>query len=127
MRILILTLDLKYLDHISLNFNPTTLQVTKKIICINGACFYDMNTKTLKKQIFVNYNAVSLLNSLFYVCDHSSNKISCYDEEGVLVDEIDIDRIKESLKWHWDGMIRLFNGHIIMTSYTKNEFLQLSF
>ena len=69
-RIQILTLDLKYLDTIQLDFDPESIAVSKTTIGINGSMvsgifFYDIKTKKMKKE-YRNINGRIVLLILIF-------------------------------------------------------------
>ena len=121
-RIQILTLDLKYHDTIQLDFYPKSIAVSNTRIGINGSNdkihFYDLQTKTLKKE-YRNINGrISLIDSHFYVVTYKQpKKLFIFDEEGELVDESSVESISNHIGNEWDGFMFSTNDYLFVPSY----------
>ena len=140
-RIQILTLDLKYHDTIQLDFNPKSIVVSSTTIGINsnrifdnkinfygylsGIYFYDLKTKTLKKEYRNIYGRISLIDSHFYVITSKQpKKLFIFDKEGELVDEISLESINEHIRDEWDGFMFSTEDNLFVTSYTGGKVLK---
>ena len=128
-RIQILTLDLKYHDTIQLDFYPKSIAVSNTRIGINGSNdkihFYDLQTKTLKKE-YRNINGrISLIDSHFYVLTYKQpQKLFIFDEEGELVDEASVESISEYIEYHYDGFMFSTKDNLFVTSNSGGNVLK---
>jgi hypothetical protein len=128
-RIQILNSDLEYIDTIKLFFIPDTIKIfgtTIGIAAYNGSIqFYDLKTKEFKKELDNLYGRISEIDSLFYVVTYSPSKMFyCFDSDGNIKREIDIERFKNLKFDYWGGNILYFNNSLIMTSYKTDKIIK---
>ena len=124
-RIQILNSDLTYIDSIHLNYVPNTIKILDTTIGVCGSnCtlnFYDLETKSLKKQYSNVSGRINEIDSTFYFVTFSPNKvIYCYDSDGNYKEEIDIDMLGTYFNYIWDGIILNFDNSIIMANNKGN-------
>ena len=133
-RIQILTSDLKYHDTIRLNFEPSSIAVSRATIGVsdefnNGIYFYDTKTKELKKK-YPNFKGrISVIDSNFYVFSFSClapNILYVFDNDGELIDETSLEKLKDyiSSSRRWDGFMLSTEDFLIILSYSDKKVLK---
>ncbi len=128
-RIQILNSDLEFIDTITLDFKPLTIKISDSLMGISTSDtliqFFDLNKKELKKQYDNLDGRLSEIDSLFYLVTFSPSKmVYCFDEDGNLKIEINIDRFSKFLCNYWDGNILKYNNNLIMTSYNRGRIMK---
>ena len=136
-RIQIFTLDLKYHDTIRLDFYPQSIALSNTTIGIHKSdysnnekkdekiYFYDLKTKTLKKEYPNISGRISLIDSHFYVltCE-PPKKLFIFDQEGELIDEASVESISKYIKGFWDGFMFLTKDNLFVTSFNGENILK---
>ena len=85
--------------------------------------FYDLETKTLKKEYVGIGGRISLIDSHFYVITHE--KFFIFNQEGELTDEICFrSKIGNFIKTSYDGFMFPTNGYLFISSHTKAKVLK---
>ena len=120
-RIQILTLNLNYYDTIQLDFNPLSIAISSTIIGINGSNdkihFYDLKTKTLKKEYQNIFGRISFIDSHFYVVTYNPpEKLFIFDQEGELVDELSLESMSEHIQDYQDGLMYLTKDYLFVSA-----------
>ena len=132
-RIQILTLDLKYHDTIQLDFDPVSIAVSSTTIGIHEIGltdqinFYDLKTKTLKKEYPDISGRINFIDSHFYVVTFRppSKKLFIFDQEGELIDEaIIVESFSEHIKMFWDGFMFLTEDNLFVPSFSGGKVLK---
>ena len=127
-RIQIYNLELEYVGTIKVDFCPYTIKVSDTSIGVhgdNGTYFYDVNTKVLKNQYQNIVGRINYLNSNFYVLTNKQpKKAYCYDHDGNLIEEINIDKFGPFISVWYDGHMMFYKKDLIISSYTKCQLLR---
>ncbi len=117
-RIQILSLDFEYIDTIKLYYRPCCIKILDSTILISGrgekcfyTLFYDLNTKEFKKRNYLSTRTrIYNTDSHFYIQDtFNLNKIWCYDKEGRLITEINMNELIDCSSYWFDKSVLLIN------------------
>lgn len=123
--------ELVLLQTIKLEIKPWTIKILNDTACINyfGTSelhFYDLDTFSFKAKYIHGPSRQAVFNSLFYEFERNSQKIYCYDDEGNLLRELEIDKIfNEFFKNGLDGCIALFNDYVVVSSHSQKKLLRI--
>ena len=99
-RIQKLSEDLIYQGSYPLNFKPWNIKIIKNIACIRSAgsayiSLYQLNPFSFKTLISKSNFEIYSINSWFYVCNNFDKKIECYDINGHLEQEKQLENLSE--------------------------------
>lgn len=127
-RIQKLTSQLNFVQYYPLNYDPWQIKVFNNTACVtssngNSIYFYDTKNFKLKRKYEGISGYISEINGYFYVYCQQNKKISCFDENGELNDEINMNRLDNVIADHWDGCLEIFNNHIGCSSFSSNKFI----
>jgi hypothetical protein len=129
-RVKILNASLEYHDSVGLEFEPWLIKGSSNLVCIErndgkGISFYNLNDNF---NLVFNYShgwgKISMINSCFYECCVKSRRVYCYDENGFLIEDINIDRLEFVLSNSWDGYLFCFKNNLSMLCYNKRRIIQ---
>ena len=115
-----------YSNTLKLDYNPKKLQASNSILCIRstkespGVYFYDLEKLNLIQKYNHGLCRISEINSQFYEFNSRLNILYCYNDNGDLKEEININR--NDFNGCNDGCLVIFNGSVYMSSY-KNKML----
>jgi hypothetical protein len=135
-RIQIINIELEYVGTMQLDYPPHTIRISSTTIAIYGynktVNFYDLTTKTLKRQFVGILGRISEIHYNFYVTSwNPSMRIHCFNNEGENINEINLDRFSQHgyfvNEWGWDGHIYFLNNSIYITSFSKRCLLKFAF
>ena len=125
----VLTLDLEFFDNIILDYIPVTISASDTVIGVcgeNGTYFYCLKTKNLLKNYPDLIGRMSFIKRNFYVISRDPSKqFSCYNNEGSLIDEANIDKLGHFIKTWWDGYCFTLDNHLFI--HSKSEKCVLKF
>ena len=123
-------LDFQYIDTIKLNFRPYSIKVSdENDMCLisgpNGVSFVDLKLKILRHHYSNVFGRISYANSNFFVVsNHPTKRAFCYDVNGILLEEIDLDRLSEFIKCDWDGFILCSKNELYISSNDGKKILK---
>lgn len=131
-RIQILTPDLEYFNSIQLNYKPYMVKVTNKRICVTcvettserGVYFYDSDSLKLKHKYEESVGKLSEINASFYLLCCNSKVLHCFNTDGILIKQVNVDRLGEYLIDLYDGYMICLNQNLIITSYRMKKLLK---
>ena len=117
-----------------LNFKPLNIAITKNTACISPASesflsFYNLNPFSFKLKINEFGNSIIAINSWIYAYDKLSTRIRCYDINGYLAQEKNLE-IPECFNGNMsqDHSIAYLNKKLmICSSKTKKSFIVIKF
>ena len=131
-RIQILNEELEYCKSVPLDYEPWLIKGSNNLICIErndgqGISFYDLKANfSLIHNYEHGWGKISNLNGCFYECCVKKKRIYCYDEEGSIIEEINIDRFDNIISNSWDGYLFSFKKNLLMLCYNKRKIIQFS-
>ena len=127
-RLQVYSKDLEFEKSINTFCEPFKIKTTSSLICIHsvgGIFFYYIDSFKLFKWFNHNFCKISKINSNIYELDHRAKKLFCYDEKSNdFMQELTYSN--EYLSVIWDGSMIVFNGTLLITSYTKNKIIKYS-
>lgn len=127
--------DFKSVECFKLKINPYYVKIIGNTACVCGylqswdlsnLSFYDTDSFSLILEYINQKGPISSINSMFYHCDFERKKLCCYNQDGLLVDEIIFERFNNGYGNDWTGIIVEFNNDLIITAQSNGKVLKLS-
>jgi hypothetical protein len=88
--------------------------------------FYNLNPVFTFTQKFDGHNGrINVINCFFYEYYSSNNIVYCYDQNGLLMEEIDCSRFYAGKFDAVDGCITYFKNNIYLSSFSKKKLMKL--
>ena len=118
-----------------LKVNPYYVKIIGNTACVcdylqswelSNLSFYDTDSFSLILEYINQKGPISSINSMFYHCDFERKKLCCYNQDGLLVDEIIFERFNNGYGNDWTGIIVEFNNDLIITAQSNGKVLKLS-
>lgn len=123
--------DLQYIKSLSLDYIPLQVRVSNTTIFvaafdIPGLYAYELDTFDLKYYYNHGYSRINEINLFFYECVSCSsyNTIYCYNQNGNLIEELDVNILENYLISMEDGALTYFNKTLIITSCNKSKLIK---
>ena len=93
-RVQIYSKDLVLVKSIELDYKPWKIEASNSIICVNTFCatvhFYNLNDFSFIRSYEHGDGRISKINSCFYELINETKSVYCYDENGILKEEINL-------------------------------------
>lgn len=126
-RIQKLTSCLSYSSSIQLEYLPWQIKIANNLACIRDLFeqeiyFHDIHTFEIKFNYSGHNGFISLIGTFFYEYYYQTNTIYCYDEDGMLYDEIKFDKLNDLHFYSWSSML-LYNEKFIMTAEPSKKLI----
>ena len=127
--------DFKSIENFKIKLNPYYVKVINKTACICGysqswdlsnLSFYDIESFNLLFEYINQKGPISMINSMFYHCDFERKKLCCYNQDGLLIDEIIFERFNNGYGNDYIGILVEFNNDLIITAQSNGKVLKLS-
>ena len=131
-RIQIYSKDLEFIKSIQLEYKPWKVKASNSIICVekntgHGVYFYSLtNCELIKSYESQITGRISQFNLFFYVFNHQANEFFCYDENGILKEELTLTGVDGIFTNVWDGAFIENNGKLLIQSYTTKKIIKFS-
>jgi hypothetical protein len=131
-RIQILHSGLEFCKSVPLDYEPWLIKGSSNVVCIErndgqGISFYNLKDNfSLIQNYYHGWGKISNLNGSFYECCVKKKRIYCYDEEGSLIDEINVERFDNIISNSWDGYLFTFKTNLLMLCYNKRKIIQFN-
>lgn len=125
-----LTDELIFVKLYPLSFSPRFIQINNDIALL--ASYYPSQIYCFSiedfqvRHVYSGHNGhLSVINSYFYEYYHSTKKFYCYDQNGILIDEIQTDAFQGTLRDCYDGCLQVFNRSLICSAFGAKKILQI--
>lgn len=127
-----LNTELECIQSFKLTFEPWKIKIldsTVAIDCLSGSglYFFDLETFNLKVKYSHGKCRHFTLGTMFYEFSVDTKKLYCYNNEGIILRDIDLDYFKEYFNHGLDGYTVLFKDFIVISIYSLGKFLKISF
>ena len=123
-RVQIYSKDLKFVESIKLDYDSWKIKASNDFNSI--VYFYDLNDFSLIRSYKHGYGRISQINSCFYEFNDETKIVYCFDENGILKEEIILTGIDYLLTDFLDGTFIRMDECILMTSYSENKIIKFS-
>ena len=116
---------------IKLDYHPLKIKAPNSIICVKavvsqGIKFYNLNEFVFIRSYKHEIGRISQINSCVYEFSNETETVYCYDENGILKEEITLTDTDDILTDLNDGSLIRMDESIIMTSYSKKKIITFS-
>lgn len=123
-----LTSNLVYKKSYKLDYSPRQIKITNNIACIrplDQCCmyFYELHTFEVKFRYDGHNGSINELNSYFYEYYDKTKMFYCYDENGVLIDEIKTNGFSNKIDIYDLTCLTYINGEILISSKDSKRML----
>lgn len=123
--------ELHLIETKKLNFTPWKVEAINKTICVHsqndrGLRFYNIDTFQLISQYDHGKCRIMVVNSLFYEFGLESKRVHCYDENGKLLRDLNLDFFNEFFQDGLDGSTALLKNSILIWSWSQSKILKIS-
>jgi hypothetical protein len=116
-------------EPISLDYNPFLIRASYSSIVVlgsRGLFFYDLETRIIKKLHQNVEGCMSQIGSNFYIVSANPHKKTfCFDADGNLIEEINMDRFGKLIDDEKDGSLFCVNDNLFIVSFSKDKVLKL--
>jgi hypothetical protein len=131
-RIQVYSKDFDFVASFKVEYYPDNIKSTNSTICVtgiiqNGIYFYNSNDFHLIRNYNHSYGRISQINSMFYQFNHSTQTMSCYDENANLKEQITLKGLDKFLTTDWDGAFIYYNGALLIQSRSDDKIIKLFF
>lgn len=126
-RIQKLTNNLTFSSSFSLNYLPWQIKIGSSLACIrdllySNIYFHDVNTFQLKHNYNGHNGFISRINTYFYEYYYQSRTLYCYDEDGMLHEEIQMNTLNDTQFHSWSS-IALIDNQFVWTSQPSKKLI----
>jgi hypothetical protein len=119
--------DLLSMKILKVDFNPNDIKTSNSMICVTSGCgiyFYELLTLIPRGNFNHSSTRISEINSCFYEINPLTRVIFCYDEFGILKDEISLENLDIYITNIWDNQFIEFNGTLVLISKKKKKIIK---
>lgn len=130
-RIQVLNDSLDFIKMHELDYCPRYIQVANNTALISSyspafVAAYDIESFQLEYEYRGHNGSLSILNSFFYEYGYdNSGKFFCYNENGVLIEEIQTTSFDGQIGHSYDGSLQIFNKTLICSSYRSGKLFKM--
>ena len=132
-RIQILTKDLDYIQTLSIDFQPYSIKISDKTLCVSGfntfgsICFYDLEKLELKKTCTcIRYSKIRELNGNFFIHSFPGKEITCFNSNGDQIDKIKLEKFSTYRSTsQYDGCLLIFKNDLLITFHEKKVLIKI--
>lgn len=129
-RIVKLSSDLDFIGLFNLQYFPWLVKALKEtLFVVSGRstelCFYNIETFELKYKYDYYIGRISVFKSCFYHVNSNNKTVNVFDEDGKLIDSININGMSDHVTYCWDGCMMQFHDDLLISCYQKSKLLTL--
>jgi hypothetical protein len=130
-RIQIYSSNLDFAKSVKLDYEPWKIKATNSIVCVKGwlsteIYFYNSVDFSVIQKYNHEIGRISQINSFFYEFNYLTNKVYCYDQNGILYEEISLNRTDLVLSNIYDGAFIGINDYLLMISNSLKKIIKFS-
>ena len=122
--------DLFLVKNLKIDYNPYDIKASNSMICVvsdnkcPGIHFYALNDLSPRGKFNHNNTRISVINSCFYEINPLTKAVFCYDEFGILKEEIRLENIDSFVTNVWNNSFLELNGNMIMISNRNKKIIR---
>ena len=126
-RIQKLTNNLKFSSSYALGYLPWQIKIGDSLACIrdlfySNIYFHDINNFQIKISYSGHNGFITAINTYFYEYYYQNKTLYCYDQDGNLYDEIQINSFNDTQFHSWSS-IALIDNNFVMTSQPAKKLI----
>lgn len=122
-----LTDQLQFVQAYKLDYEPWHIKVNKNVACVTPykqsfTYFHEINNFTLLHK-YNHCGVIGNIGGVFYQYFLKNKKLYCYDDNGKIIDETEIDKFNNLINHYFDSCLEVFNNKIVCAAFKSKKLI----